>query len=83
MRFLYLNWISGRPALVAAGFFILLSVLSGCFSRKADISDRTIVKVNESSLLAKDFAELLAHRLKDFDAVSVKDQRVVSGFVNS
>ncbi|MCB0364211.1 MAG: peptidyl-prolyl cis-trans isomerase [Bdellovibrionaceae bacterium] len=73
-----MNWISGRPALVAAGFFILLSVLSGCFSRKADISDRTIVKVNESSLLAKDFAELLAHRLKDFDAVSVKDQRVVS-----
>lgn len=71
-------WISGRPALFAAGFFVLLLLQPGCFSRRSEVSNKPIVKVNEASLLTKDFAEMLAHRLKDFDAVSVKDNRVVS-----
>ena len=78
MRTLVSNLNQLCPAIRTAGFFIFVLMFCGCFGKQAELSDRPIVQVNDSSLLAKDFAELLAHRLKSFDAVSVKDKRVLT-----
>jgi len=69
---------SWHPAILVAGFLIFGGSVTGCFGRRAELSSRPVVKVNETAMTAKDFAELLAYRLKDFDAVSVKDARILS-----
>ena len=78
MRKLASNLNQFRPAIQAAGFFVFILTFSACFGKRAELSGRPIVQVNNSSLLAKDFAELLAHRLKDFDALTVKDKKTLS-----
>lgn len=66
-----------RPRMKAASFFATLICLSGCFNKKSEITDKPIVRVNEQSLSAKEFAEQLALRLRDFDAIRVKEERVL------
>ncbi len=47
--------------------------ISACTLNTSKISSQTIVQVNDYVLTSKDFAEKLSRRLKDFDALSVKD----------
>ncbi len=46
--------------------------LLGC-TRSASYGNRPVVVVNDKTLIAEEFAERLAHRLKDLDALSAKD----------
>lgn len=72
-------------ASVVAAFF---TVLCACTPR-SDVGKRVVVKVNNHQLTGQQFAEKLAHRLKDRVALSVKDpislsrtkQEIVSQFI--
>ncbi|MCB0412143.1 MAG: peptidyl-prolyl cis-trans isomerase [Bdellovibrionales bacterium] len=59
-------------------FLLSFVFLAGCsfFKDKAP-DDRVVIKVNDESLTAKEFAEALAERLRVYDALTVKDQKVV------
>ncbi|MCB0361889.1 MAG: peptidyl-prolyl cis-trans isomerase [Bdellovibrionales bacterium] len=61
--------------LVALLVFVIASL--SCINRGAEVSEKPIVKVNSNSLSTKDFAEDLAYRLKQFDALSVKDHKIL------
>src|SRR5690606_21486664 len=47
------------------------------FFKNNSYSTRDVIKVNEASLSAKDFAISLAGRLKVYDALTVKDENVI------
>lgn len=53
-------------------------MLPSCFLKQDGYSDRVVVEVNDEPLHAKKFASLLADRLKVYDALTVKDEKVVS-----
>jgi peptidyl-prolyl cis-trans isomerase C len=60
-------------------FYLILSTivatgLAGCFSRERVVLDKTVLSVNSRDVSTKEFAERLAIRLKDFDALHVKDE---------
>lgn len=60
------------PALT--GLFIFLALaLAGCPSNHKKLSVKPVQKVNDHVLSAKDFANQLARRLKNFDALAAKD----------
>lgn len=60
------------PALT--GLFILISLsLAGCPSKYQKISTKTVEKVNDHVLTSKQFANQLARRLRNFDALAAKD----------
>lgn len=64
--------------LFALLFFCFLSfALGGCFLKRDAPDDRVVLKVNEEPLTAKDFAEALAERLRVYDALTVKDERII------
>lgn len=52
--------------------------MPACFLRQDGYSDRVVVKVNDEPLHAKKFATMLADRLKVYDALTVKDEKVLS-----
>lgn len=63
---------SKSPALT--GLFIFLTlVLVGCPSSYQKISTKPVEKVNDHELTAKQFANQLARRLRNFDALAAKD----------
>lgn len=60
------------PALM--GLFVFLSLaLSGCPSSYQKISTKPVAKVNDHVLSSRDFANDLARRLRQFDALAAKD----------
>lgn len=65
--------ISKSPALT--GLFILMAgiVLGGCPSKYQKISTAPVEKVNDHTLTSKQFANELARRLRNFDALAAKD----------
>ncbi len=54
---------------VLAGFFIL----SACTPPHKRVMNQPVVRVDEASLSAKEFAEKLVYRLKNLDALAAKD----------
>jgi peptidyl-prolyl cis-trans isomerase C len=59
---------------VRAGLFILMSLsLAGCPSRYQKISTMAVEQVNDHALTSKQFANQLARRLRNFDALAAKD----------
>lgn len=63
-----------RKSPVSAGLFILISLtLLGCPSRYQKISTMPVEQVNEHTLTSKQFANQLARRLRNFDALAAKD----------
>lgn len=57
-----------------SGLFILMMItLGGCPSTYQRISKKPVEKVNEHVLTAKEFANLLARRLRNYDALAAKD----------
>lgn len=60
------------PALT--GLFVFLSLaLVGCPSSYQKISTKPVEKVNDHVLTSREFANLLARRLRQFDALAAKD----------
>ncbi len=58
---------------VIAGLFILSQLLLSCTFSSQKISTKPVVKVNEHVLSVKEFANQLARKLKNFDALAAKD----------
>lgn len=61
----------------------MLVALSGCTRESTDFAKHVVVKVNEKTLTAQEFSELLASRLKMFNALSAKDSAVISQSKNA
>ncbi|MGE5085383.1 MAG: peptidyl-prolyl cis-trans isomerase [Bacillota bacterium] len=56
------------------GLFIFLSLaLAGCPSKYQKLSKKPVEQVNEHILTTKEFANLLARKLRNFDALAAKD----------
>jgi peptidyl-prolyl cis-trans isomerase C len=58
-------------------FFLFFLFLGACTFARPSLSDKVLVDVNGSRLTAKEFARELAYRLKDQDALSAKDPKLV------
>lgn len=56
-------------------YFVLTLSLAGCFSRERVVLNATVLSVNGHELNTKEFAERLAERLKNFDALYAKDEQ--------
>ena len=73
---------SGRcgQGMIPSACVILLSVIAltgpigGCTSREQVIAAKPILRINKREVSAKEFAESLALRLKNYDALYVKDE---------
>ena len=61
------------PALSGLFIFLSLSLLPGCPSNYQKVSTKPVAKVNDHVLTTKQFANQLARRLKNFDALAAKD----------
>ena len=48
-------------------------ILTGCFTQKHVILNKTVLKVNGTTITTQEFAERLAVRLRDYDALHAKD----------
>ncbi|KHD87261.1 MAG: parvulin peptidyl-prolyl isomerase [Bdellovibrio sp. ArHS] len=58
----------------STGLFVLMTLaLAGCPSSYQKISTKPVEKVNEHVLTSKQFANQLARRLRNFDALAAKD----------
>ena len=57
--------------------FSFLILLSGCTFGAPSLSQKVVLDVNGKQLTAQQFAQELAYRLKDQDALSAKDPKVV------
>lgn len=55
-----------------------LFLLSACTPKANQFSSRPVIQVNENTLSARDFADLLARRLKRLDALAAKDPNNVN-----
>jgi parvulin-like peptidyl-prolyl isomerase len=51
--------------------------LSSCFGPGHVIKNKTVLKVNQTEISAQDFADRLAQKLKDYDALQAKDEKVL------
>lgn len=70
------------PVIKYAGLFIFLLVFTSCSPQctpgTQSLSSRVVVQVDDSKMSARDFASRLAERLKNYDALAVKDDRILS-----
>lgn len=58
---------------VIAGLFLFCLTLAGCPSSYQKLSTKPVEKVNDHVLTSKQFANQLARRLRNFDALAAKD----------
>lgn len=61
------------PAMSGLFVFLSLAFLTGCPSSYQKISAKPVAKVNDHVLTTKQFANLIARKLKNFDALAAKD----------
>lgn len=77
---------SKNPAHKIAGFFISIVFLCllcvgcspGCKGPSGGLSNRVVVDVNGEQLKASEFANQLADRLKEYDALAVKEDTILN-----
>lgn len=62
---------------IAATLILSLLLLAGC-KEEADMSSAVVVQVNEAKLTAQEFAERLAQSLQGMNALSARDESIVS-----
>lgn len=71
-----------RPALSFAGLFYLsLSITAcspQCTPQTKTFSNRIVLQVNDASMASQEFAKLLAERLRNYDALAVKDDNIIA-----
>jgi peptidyl-prolyl cis-trans isomerase C len=61
------------PALTGLFHLGICFLMTGCNLGASRVAARPVVQVNDHTMSAKDFADRLARRLKNFDALSAKD----------
>ncbi len=59
-------------------FWLTTLTLVSCGFLGRDIGNRPVVRVNSTTLSAKEFGELLANQLREYDALTVKNESLVS-----
>ncbi|NQY99137.1 MAG: peptidylprolyl isomerase [Bdellovibrionales bacterium] len=60
------------------GVLFLVGCTKGCLlNRSGQLSERVVVKVNEVDLTAEEFANALADQLKNYDALTVKEEGLI------
>lgn len=64
----------GRNALVFCLTAWLSLALTGCFSQKRMVLDKTVLKINKTEVSTQEFSERLAQKLKHYDALYAKDE---------
>lgn len=64
---------SRSPALTGLFHLSLCILIAGCDIGASRVANKPVVQVNERTLSAKDFADQLARKLKNFDALAAKD----------
>src|SRR3954465_1484501 len=57
---------------------LLLFLIAGCSFTKPGLSQKVVLDVNGKQMTAQAFAQELAYRLKDQDALSAKDPKTVN-----
>jgi peptidyl-prolyl cis-trans isomerase C len=74
-----------RLGLAGSGVLLCLCLfsLAACTRSFSKLSSRVVVKVNDASLNAEDFSDLLAAHLKAFNSLAAKDSAVVAQAKNS
>ena len=58
--------------------FIALLTLISCTKKQKQGGDIVVLKVNDSKLMASDFATYLSHELKDYNLLAVKDEKIIT-----
>lgn len=70
------------PVLKYSGLFVFLLLFTSCSPQctpgTKSLSSRIVVQVDDSQMTAQQFAGKLAERLKNYDALAVKDDRILS-----
>lgn len=51
--------------------------LGSCLFKKNQVAERPVIRVNDMSLSLKEFASLLASKVKNFDPIFIKDGKVI------
>lgn len=59
-------------------FLLCFLILSGCEFGRPSLAKKIVLDVNGRQMMAKEFAEELAFRLKDQDALSAKDPKMLA-----
>lgn len=59
------------PAILVG--LLTFGTLVGCTSQRGSVGGQTVLQVNDHALTAQEFSDRLARKLKQFDALSVKD----------
>ena len=63
-----------RTSRAFAAAFVAAAAMLGCTAREREISQKPVLKINARQVDAKEFAERLAKRLKNYDALYAKDE---------
>ncbi len=71
MKSLLLLILNASP--VFAGLFVLVGQL-GCQFKSEDVAQKPVIQVNSRQMSVKEYSELLARRLSQFDALGAKDK---------
>jgi parvulin-like peptidyl-prolyl isomerase len=75
------NWLNNKKPLLNAGLLILaLFYFSSCDLFSNQVLNQVVVSVGSHKLTTQDLAKSLAGRLKNLDALSAKDPKVLSQF---
>lgn len=75
------SFVLRRTGFGTVRFFLLLSAFSflgACTRQESRVLNRAVIEVNGTSVTAKDFANELAHLLKDRDPLTVKDPQLLT-----
>ena len=73
---IFLNsWFNKSPYVL--GLFVFLGLLSGCFFSSNNASNQVVILANKHQLTTREFAEILSRKLKNLDALSVKDPNIL------
>lgn len=63
---------------ISSAVILSLAILVSCARDSGRLGQNAVVKVNEATLSAEEFSDLLASRLKAFDGLAAKDSAVVA-----
>lgn len=84
---LTLNWLSKsqlnlllRKSPAAAGFFVCLTLMSGCDLFSFSTKSKVVLQVENRAMTLSQFSMALANRLKELDPLSAKDPSVLKTF---
>jgi peptidyl-prolyl cis-trans isomerase C len=69
---------NANPASSFAGFLLIALALTACTKADTEYLDKPVLTVNGQTLTAKEFSDRLSKKLRDYDAVTVKSEQILS-----